>query len=204
MGIGCCCQNKNEETKSDGIKIGIIKDDYNIKKNANNKIQDNNIKKREKENSFYNGNNIEYETEENNYISAEINIEEDDINEDIRIINTFEESKKINEWPIKEDDYKYNNEKEIKENCKILINNKVIPFNYSYVFKEKGKYLLTYKFKKNIKNVAYMFYECRFLTNIDLSNFNTENVTNMSHMFSGCKYLTNIDLSILILKMLLI
>ncbi len=168
MGNCCCCKNKNKEIKCDGYKIGIIKDDYNIKiennnkdkkkdsindkknefKNANNKIQDNNIKKREKENSFDNGNNIEYETEENNYISAEINIEEDDINKDTRIINTFEESKKINEWPIKEDDYKYNNEKEIKENCKILINNKVIPFNYSYVFKEKGKYLLTYKFKK--------------------------------------------------------
>ena len=52
-----------------------------------------------------------------NYILAEINIEEKDINEDIRIINTFEEYKRINELKDKEEDYKYVNEKEIKENC---------------------------------------------------------------------------------------
>ena len=32
------------------------------------------------------------------------------------------------------------NEKEIKENCIIKINNKRIPFNYLYKFKEKGKF----------------------------------------------------------------
>ena len=31
-----------------------------------------------------------------------------------------------------------------------------------------------------------MFYDCSSLTNIDLSNFNTNNVTNMSYMFSAC------------------
>ena len=31
-----------------------------------------------------------------------------------------------------------------------------------------------------------MFSECKSLTNINLSNFNTQNVTNMSHMFSHC------------------
>ena len=40
-----------------------------------------------------------------------------------------------------------------------------------------------------------MFYECNSLTNIDLSNFNTQNVTNMSYMFYECSSLTNIDLS---------
>ena len=34
-----------------------------------------------------------------------------------------------------------------------------------------------------------MFSECRSLTNINLSNFNTQNVTNMSLMFYGCKSL---------------
>ena len=34
-----------------------------------------------------------------------------------------------------------------------------------------------------------MFYDCSSLTNINLSNFNTQNVTNMSHMFSGCSSL---------------
>ena len=49
-----------------------------------------------------------------NYILAEINIEEKYINEDIRIINSFEEYKRINNLNDKEDDYKYLNEKEIK------------------------------------------------------------------------------------------
>ena len=40
-----------------------------------------------------------------------------------------------------------------------------------------------------------MFFECSSLTNINLSNFDTNNVTNMEHMFSGCSSLTNINLS---------
>ena len=40
-----------------------------------------------------------------------------------------------------------------------------------------------------------MFSYCKNLTDIDLSNFNTQNVTNMSHMFIGCASLKNINLS---------
>ena len=62
-----------EETE--GVKVPIIK------KQKNKSIKEfNNIKENE------------------NYILAEINIEEDYINEDIRIINTFEEYKRINEF----------------------------------------------------------------------------------------------------------
>ena len=32
-----------------------------------------------------------------------------------------------------------------------------------------------------------MFYECNSLTNIKLTNFNTQNVINMNGMFWGCK-----------------
>ena len=31
-----------------------------------------------------------------------------------------------------------------------------------------------------------IFYECESLTNINLSNFNTQNVTDMNEMLSGC------------------
>ena len=31
-----------------------------------------------------------------------------------------------------------------------------------------------------------MFYNCSSLTNINLSNFNTQNVTDMSYMFDNC------------------
>ena len=133
--------------------------------------------------------------ENKNYILVEINIEGDDINKNIRILNSFEEYKRINEFDDEEDDYKYENEREIKENCIIKINNKRIPFNYFYKFKEKGKFIIKYLFKKNIKNSNYMFSGCNSLRNIDLSNFNTQNVTNMSFMFSECISLTNIDLS---------
>ena len=47
---------------------------------------------------------------------------------------------------VKEEDYyKYNNEKEIKDNCEIKINNKKIEFRYYYEFKEKGKFIIEYK-----------------------------------------------------------
>ena len=123
-----------------------------------------------------------------NYIKAEIVIEEKDINKKIRIINSFEEIKREEKRPDGEDDYKYENEKEIKK-CKIIINEKIISFSYFYIFKEKGKYFIKYSFTDNITKINYMFFECNSLINIDLSNFNTQNVTDMSCMFFGCKTL---------------
>ena len=43
--------------------------------------------------------------------------------------------------------------------------------------------------------MSYILRGCSSLTNINLSNFNTNNVTNMSDMFCGCSSLTNINLS---------
>ena len=40
-----------------------------------------------------------------------------------------------------------------------------------------------------------MFWGCSSLTNINLSNFNTNNVTDMKLMFCLCSSLTNINLS---------
>ena len=170
--MGCCFKNKIKGKKYDSRKVeGSIKevknnygDNNNEKnnfKNAN-KINDiRNITGNKEGNNFDNGNNIKDYKEDNiNYISAEINIEECNVNKNIRIINTFEECKRINEWYDKEDDYKFVNEKEIKENCKIKINDKEIDFNYFYKFKEEGKYIIEYTFNKNIKNVACMFCDC--------------------------------------------
>ena len=41
----------------------------------------------------------------------------------------------------------------------------------------------------NVTDMGHMFHGCSSLININLSNFNTNNVTNMSGMFSGCKKL---------------
>ena len=129
----------------------------------------------------------------NNYIIAEICIKEYQINKSIRIINSFEESKRENKKNICEDEYK--NEKEIKEKCEIKINKKIIPFSYFYQFNQKGDYTIQYFFKNNLKNINYMFSGCDSLINIDLSNYSTQNVIDISYMFAGCKSLKNINLN---------
>ena len=75
------------------------------------------------------------------------------------------------------------------------INNETILFSYFYKFKEKGKYIIKYLFKNNINKIDFMFYECWYLTYVNLSNFNTQNITDMSYMFRDCGSLTNINLS---------
>ena len=40
-----------------------------------------------------------------------------------------------------------------------------------------------------------MFYNCFYLTNIDLSSFDTKNVTNMSFMFSNCSNLNIVKIN---------
>ena len=82
----------------------------------------------------------------------------------------------------------YKNEEEIKQ-CEIRINNELIPFNYYYKFKNKGKYQIKYSFNNYLTKTNHMFHGCSSLTKIDLSNFNTKNVTNMSCMFWGCSSL---------------
>lgn len=46
-----------------------------------------------------------------------------------------------------------------------------------------------------VNSFASMFYGCRMLANIDVSNFDTSNATGMSSMFYGCISLTSLDLS---------
>ena len=130
-----------------------------------------------------------------NYIIGELYISDEDINKDIRIINSYEQAKREDKFNSIKGDYKNKNEKEIKENCIIKINGTVIPFCYFYKFKTSEKYIIEYSFNNFITNTNYMFYECLFLTNLNLSNFNTTNVTNMSGMFDGCSSLKNLNLS---------
>jgi len=74
-----------------------------------------------------NKNSIKIEKDEN-YIIGEIDISDKNINQDIRIINSFEKSmrqKKISENM----EFDFMNEEEIK-NFEITINDELIPFNY--------------------------------------------------------------------------
>ena len=47
----------------------------------------------------------------------------------------------------------------------------------------------------NVKDMSCMFDGCESLTSLDVSGFNTSNVTDMSYMFSGCESLTSLDVS---------
>ena len=44
-------------------------------------------------------------------------------------------------------------------------------------------------------DISFLFFKCKNLTTLDVSNFNTINVTDMNYMFNGCGNLTTLDLS---------
>ncbi len=48
---------------------------------------------------------------------------------------------------------------------------------------------------ENVTNMSGMFWLCNSITNIDLSSFNTENVTDMSNMFCRCVWLNALDVT---------
>jgi len=95
-------------------------------------------------NNIINKDEIVEKIKDKNFIIAEINIEEEDINKEIRIINSFDKSYYSYLDNYKEEDYA--NEEKIKENCEIKIKNKKIEFCYFYEFKEKGNILLNIYF----------------------------------------------------------
>ena len=123
-----------------------------------------------------------------NYIIAGIEIDKYNIGKNIRIINSFEECIREREYlnsNYKEKNSEFENEKEIRDNCQIKINNELIDFNYYYKFNKKGKYIIEYTFQNDIIHMNNMFNGCSSLTEINLSNLNNQNVTNMSCMLNG-------------------
>ncbi|MBQ8379821.1 MAG: BspA family leucine-rich repeat surface protein, partial [Clostridia bacterium] len=54
---------------------------------------------------------------------------------------------------------------------------------------------LNYLNTSMVTEMNHMFCECRSLTDLDVSNFDTRNVTDMNHMFNGCSSLTSLNLS---------
>ena len=128
---------------------------------------------------------------DNNYIIAEIDII--NVNKDIRIINSYEESLR-KDCLKKEIKKSYMNENEIKE-CIIKINDKEVPFNYFFKFDKKGTYTIKYYFKNYLTKTNCMFYGCENIKKLNLSNFYTKNIINMGGMFFGCSSLTDINLT---------
>jgi len=138
-----------------------------------------------------------YEKEINNVIIGEIDIGQSDINKNIQIINSFENVKTIKSkfMSYESDDWKYENEEEIKENIEIKINGKKIEFCYYHKFEKEGTYKISYSFKKKLSKTNYFFYNCMKFICLDFSHFNFQNVTNMRYMFYNCNKLANLDLT---------
>ena len=116
--------------------------------------------------------------ENNNSIIGEIYINIKDVGKDIQIINSNDENKK-----------------EREENIEIKINGKKIGFSFRHRFEKEGIYEIKYLFKYKLSNFNFMFYKCRYLTNLNLSNLNNQNIIDMFSMFSNCHNLSNINLS---------
>ena len=128
---------------------------------------------------------------------AEIIITQEDINKDIQIINSFENYLRTEKSQQKEkyDDNLFKNEKEIKENVQIKIDENLIEFSYTYKFDKIGKHKIEYIFKNNLTKANHLFYKCDKLINLFLPRFNTQNVINMNSMFSCCKSLIQLGIS---------
>ena len=173
----------DSEFKKDLINCGLIQEEKIQNISAKSLIK--NFKKYESEMNKTN----------NNCIAGEIIIGRNDINKKIQIINSFENIKNSWEYEGNVDDYKHLNEKEFKENIEIKINGSKIEYTYFYKFEVEGTVTIEYSMKKSLTKTNYMFYNCKYLRNLDLSDFNTENVEDMSYMFFGCSKLTYLNLS---------
>jgi len=189
-----CCEGKNYLSANNGTFLGKICLDIS---NGNNKNNPN----------YINEDNIEFKNNNKNYnydsffdynkintIKGLIRIKKEDINKNIRIINSFEDNIRYYNLDKDEDSYKFENEKEIKENIIIKINNNIIDFNYFYKFNSEGEYIIEYIIKHYLTKTNMLFKDCKNIMSLDLSCFNTENVTNMRSMFFGCKSLKALNL----------
>ena len=136
-----------------------------------------------------------YENINNNFITAEIIINQDNLN--CQIINSINHY--ISLYPsfvIDDEDFEEGNkiEQELK-NSEILINNKRIKFDYFYNFKKRGRYTIKYIFKNPLTSLKFLFCRCDNIISLDFSEFNTTQINNMEYLFSDCTNLSNINLS---------
>jgi surface protein len=176
-----------------------------LKKNNNNqiinnrrRISNNNLKEQKNENLINNiniNNNSIKSNDNDNYIVAVIEITDKDVNRYIRIINSYEEFLKEKNDIEKEIKINFNNEKEIKDNCEIEIDKNIIPFSYFHNFDKQGKYEIKYKFRKAMTNLSCLFYGCKNLKLLNLSDLNTDKLNNMNAIFANCELLEIINLN---------
>ena len=118
------------------------------------------------------------EEKRKNYIQAVYEINNNDINKNIRILNSSDLNKE-----------------EIKKLCNIYLNDKKIDFGFEYKFDKIGNYTFEFEFINLLTNTSNLFYNCKSLISLDFNKFKTNNITDMSDMFNGCSLLKSLDLS---------
>ena len=116
----------------------------------------------------------------NNFTSTN-NVTSEFVNKGTAIMNYNHEPKDINL-------------KEIKEFCNMYLNEKEIPFTFEYKFPNEGKYNFKYHYQIALLNTSNMFFGCKTLIALDLSNFHSKFIKNMSSMFYGCVNLEQLNL----------
>lgn len=97
---------------------------------------------------------------DNNIIVAHFSISHKDLNIPIRIINSFEQTKRKSYYIKVYNELKYKNEDELKNSCQIKINGKYYQFGYGHIFTEPGIYTIEYIFNSNLTKADFLFAEC--------------------------------------------
>ena len=86
--------------------------------------------------------------------------------------------------------------KDINEsNIEVYINNTKIKYSKCFRPTKEGEYTIKLVFLKQITDCSYIFNNCRNITSIDLSSFDSSKVTHMNYMFSECYNLNEINLN---------
>ena len=129
-----------------------------------------------------------------NQIKIILKIEEDMIGQKVYFLDNYTGNEN------EENVFSHNHLKELNEkNVELEINGKPTKYKKFFYPEQSFNEIIIY-FKKPIKDCSYMFYNCSYLDEIDLSAFDTQYVTNMECMFAMCENLKSIDLSFLYTK----
>ena len=174
---------KNDEESEKLINENI---NENNESNKEDLIEEDIYKIKSENNKEFLINNNKVKNNHDNYIICEYNIKNKG---NIQILNSYEEVVR-NNWFNENGN---ENEKEIKDNCEIYLNENKIEFCYKYEL--EGKNIIKIKCINSLNNINFMFSECSSLISLNLSNFNTINVKDMSYMFYNCSSLTSLNLS---------
>ena len=170
--IGIFSNEKKEKGGIFGIFLDLILKDF----------IENNLKKPkivQTINKVINANKIFQIFNMKSRIALKLNLPNELIGQSVYILNNYTD---------------FSNEELNEDNIELEINGEKTSFCKSFIPKINKNEIII-KFKNNITNCSYMFYNCSNIDEIDLSKFKSKTVNNMEKMFSFCTNLKILDLS---------